>query len=103
MKQKRVAIQVDTSSGAWMGGRKNEKSQNRPGWANEKNMEQKINTKYKIVETFVLGVPIVQLKKKVLFFWVDVSNTDTHDKIAAELQRRGVVDPVLMERKTMCL
>lgn len=66
-------------------------------------MQQKVNTKYKIVETSVLGVPILQLKKRVLFFWVNIIDADTEEKIIKELQKRGVVDPVIFERKTMCL
>lgn len=65
-------------------------------------VEQKINTKYKIVETLVLGVSIYQLKKRAWFFWVNIRGADSLDKIDKELQNRNIVDPVVLKRKILC-
>lgn len=74
----------------------------KPARMGDKKMEQKINTKYKIVETNFLGVPLVQLKKKVIFFWMNVKGADTIERINDALQKKGVIDPVIMERKIFC-
>jgi len=57
--------------------------------------------KYKVVQTFSLGVPVYKLKRRYLFIWFTIVNTTGWMDIAHTLRGAGYTGDLLVINKTL--